>query len=145
MVKTLRQEPTLFKTFQNANESFPLGFLLAFNAVEQARARLDKAEKKSKIRKAKEALSAFEIDLAWCRYYPLQYPWQQYPPPGSRELPVNSTKTRKGRNRFWQMVKKSFEDGTLLDLRAGKFGGVSDVGADDDDNVGNGKAQSAGG
>lgn len=134
------------KTDCQTDSTNSVGFHKAFHAVKEARARLAKAERMSSernIANVKEVLIAYEVDLAWCRYYPLQHPWQRPPPAGARELSVGSIKTRKGRNKFWQIVKQSLEDGTLLDLRAGKFGGALDL-REDDDEVEDEDIQSAG-
>lgn len=66
-----------------------------------------------------------EINLAWCQYYPLNYEWKppKVPPtPGS-----TSDKWLSERQKFWLIVEMCFVKGTLPDIRAGEFGGVSDV------------------
>lgn len=66
-----------------------------------------------------------EVNLAWCQYYPLNYEWKppKVPPtPGSP-----SDKWLSERQKFWVIVEMCFVKGTLPDIRAGEFGGVSHV------------------
>ena len=66
-----------------------------------------------------------EIKLAWCQHYPLDYEWK---PPKVLPTPFStSDKCLSERQKFWCIVEMCFAKGTLPDIRAGEFGGVSDL------------------
>ncbi|KAL9128820.1 MAG: hypothetical protein Q9217_002573 [Psora testacea] len=103
------------------NQAYSRYFSRALKSLLEARTRLSNVKR---VEAATEALHEVEIDFRWCQYYPLQDNWHAPPPPGARELSVGSSATRKARNRFRAVVEQSMKDGTLLDLRAGKLGGI---------------------
>ncbi|KAG8529500.1 uncharacterized protein KY384_006137 [Bacidia gigantensis] len=67
---------------------------------------------------------AFASRLAWYQYFPLCEKWFNPPPAKAREVAHGRTETKKARLRFWSLVENCKAEGTLLELRAGKFGGV---------------------
>ena len=106
----------------------PLGFVRAFEAVQGSRKTLRNAIKKDKNNKdsIRQQLHKAEVNLAWCQYYPLQYKWHPFPSPKKSKNKKESNELQRVRKRFWNLVERSMSEGTLLDLRVGKFGGVDD-------------------